>query len=116
MTIARLVALACGAIATASVAAGPFDQLKGKMKEGMYEYKMDTDMGNMPGMPPGMPTKHSTTFQKCVTAQDMEKGQMGRGGGRDGKMPENCEMKDFAMSGNTASYKMACKPPQEMNM
>jgi hypothetical protein len=54
------------------------------------------------------------TFQKCVTAQDIEKGNVGRGG-RDGKMPDNCEVKDFKMSGNTASYTMDCKPPQEMH-
>jgi hypothetical protein len=114
MRIARLVALACGALAVTAMAASPFEQLKGKMKEGMYEYKMDMDMGQMPGMPPGMPTKQSHTFQKCLTAQDMEKGNMGRGAGRDGKMPENCEVKDFKLSGNTASYTMECKPPQEM--
>ena len=113
MTIARLVALACGALATAAMAAGPLESLKGKMKEGQYEYKMDMDMGQMPGMPPGMPTKQSMNFSKCVTAADIEKGQMGRGAGRDGKAPE-CDIKDFKMSGNTASYTMECKPPQEM--
>jgi hypothetical protein len=104
----HVAAAAIAAIAaTSAAAAGPFDQFKGKMKEGMYEYKMDMDMGQIPGMPPGM-GKQSHTFQRCVTAQDIEKGSMGRSG-KDNKMPENCEVKDFNMSGNTASYKMVCK-------
>ena len=106
--LAVVVACACTA-----AAAGPFDQFKGKMKEGLYEYKMEMDMGQVPGMPPGM-GKQNMTFQKCLTPQDIEKGQMGRGAGRDGKMPENCEVKNFTMSGNTASYTMVCKPPNEM--
>jgi hypothetical protein len=31
-------------------------------------------------------------------------------------MPENCEFRDFKMSGNTASYTMVCKPPREMTV
>ena len=112
MRSARLLAVVVASACTAA-AAGPFDQFKGKMKEGLYEYKMEMDMGQVPGMPPGM-GKQNMTFQKCLTPQDIEKGQMGRGGGRDGKMPENCEVKNFNMSGNTASYTMVCKPPNEM--
>jgi hypothetical protein len=62
----------------------PSIAFKGKVKEGMYEYKMEMDMGQMPGLPPGM-GKQSCTMQHCVTAQDIEKGRMGKG--RDGKMP-----------------------------
>ena len=108
----RFAALACAASCAAALAcAGPMDQLKGKIKEGMYEYKMEMDMGQIPGMPPGM-GKQNHTFQKCVTAKDIEKGEMGRG--RDGKAPENCEIKNFKMSGNTATYTMECKAPHEM--
>ena len=110
MTKARLLAVACAAVSAAAIA-GPFDSFKGKMKDGMYEYKMDMDMGAIPGMPPGM-SKHSMTFKKCLTPQDIEKGQMGRGAGRDGKMPESCEIKNFVQSGNTASYRMECKQPK----
>ena len=105
----RFLAIACTAV-TAAAIAGPFDSLKGKMKEGMYEYKMEMDMGAMPGMPPGM-GKQNMTFKKCVTSQDIEKGQMGRGAGRDGKMPASCEIRNFNHSGNTASYTMECKDP-----
>jgi hypothetical protein len=105
-----LLAAACAATFAAH-AAGPFDAFKGKVKEGLYEYKMDMDMGQIPGMPPGM-GKQSHTMQHCVTAQDIEKGQMGRG--RDGKGNENCEVKDFKMSGSTATYRMECKGANPM--
>ena len=113
MKASRPLALACVcAMAASAWAQNPFEAFKSKMKPGLYEYKMDMDMGQVPGMPPGM-GKQSMTFQHCVTAQDMEKGQIGRGG-RDGKAPENCEVKNFKMSGNSASYTMVCKGANEM--
>lgn len=98
------------ACASTFASAGPFDGFKGKMKEGLYETKMDMDMSGMTGMPANM-GKQSHTFQHCVTAQDIEKGKMGRS---DGKMPEDCEVKDMKMSGNRASYKMECKGQMQM--
>lgn len=106
MKKALLAAAACAAIALPALAQAQFEQLRGKMKPGLYEYKMDMDMGAMPGVPPGM-GKQSHTMQHCVTEQDMEKGRMG--GGDKSRMPENCEVKDFKMSGNTATYRMECK-------
>ena len=107
MKASHLVGVACAAaFCTTAMADNPFEAFKGKMKEGMYEYKMEMDMSGM-GMPAGM-GKQNTTFQKCLTHQDIEKGQMGRGAGRDGKMPEGCEFKNFTQSGNTASYSMVC--------
>jgi hypothetical protein len=91
--------LAATICATAS-AAGPMDAFKGKMKEGLYEYKMSMEM---PGMPAGMGNR---TFQNCVTQKELDEGKYGKG--RD-KAAENCEMKDVNVSGNTASYKMVCK-------
>jgi hypothetical protein len=111
MRTASYAAIACVAVCASALAAdNPLEALRGKMKEGLYDYKMEMDMGAVPGMPPGM-GKQTMNFQKCVTAKDIEKGQMGRGGGRDGKMPESCEIKNFKMSGNTASYSMTCKDP-----
>jgi len=108
-----LIALACaGSLALAAAAAdSPFSAFKGRIKEGMYEYKMDMDMGQIPGMPPGM-GKQSHTFQHCVTAEDINRGEVGKGG-RD-NMPKNCEVKDFRMSGNTASYRMVCTGERPM--
>ena len=103
------IALAVLSAAVATAHAGPFDAFKGKMKEGMYEYKMDMDMGQMPGMPPGM-GKQSHTFQHCVTKEDIDKGNMGKGDR--GKPNEKCEVKNMNMSGNTASYTMECTDPQ----
>jgi hypothetical protein len=101
-------ALAVAAIlaATTAHAQNPADALKGKMKPGMYAYKMDMDMGQMPGMPAGM-GKQSFNMQHCVTPKDIESGQLGKRG--DGKGPENCAIQDFRMSGNTATYRMVCK-------
>ena len=107
MTKVRILAIACAGVCAAAVA-GPLDSLRGKMKEGMYEYKMEMDMGAVPGMPPGM-GKQNHTFQKCVTAQDIEKGQMGRAPERPGKAAPDCDIKNFNQSGNTASYTMECK-------
>jgi hypothetical protein len=111
MKAPALLALACAASLCAVAADNPFDAFKGKMKEGLYEYKMEMDMGAVPGLPPGM-GKQNRTFQHCVTAKDIEKG--GVGGGRDGKMPENCVVSNFKMSGNTASYTMTCKGGPDM--
>ena len=104
-------AACCAFAATFAYSANPFDAFKGKMKEGMYETKMDMDMGNMPGLPPGM-GKHSTTYQHCVTASDIEKGSA-TNRGRDGKGPnESCEVKNMNVSGNTATYTMTCTKPR----
>ena len=106
MTKTRFLAIACAAVSAAAIA-GPFDSLKGKLKDGMYEYKTEVDMSAMPGVPPGM-AKQSSTTQHCVRPQDIEKGQMGRGPDRDGKAPA-CEIKNFSQSGNNATYTMVCK-------
>jgi len=104
------VALACFTLAALGAAAGPFDQFKGKMREGMYEYKMDMDMGAVPGMPPGM-GKQSMTFQKCLTSKEIEDGGFGKGD-RARNKPESCDVKDMNVSGNTATYKMVCTQPK----
>jgi len=101
MKKAFVAAAACAAFALPALAQAQFEQLRGKMKPGLYEYKMDMEM---PGMPQGM-GRQSHTMQHCVTEQDMEKGRMG---GDKSRMPENCQVKDFKMSGNTASYRMEC--------
>lgn len=98
---------AAAALATAAGAASPFEQFKGKMKEGLYETKMDMEI---PGMPSGM-GKQSMTVQNCVSDKDIEQGQMGKG--KDKNMPD-CEVKNFRMSGNTATYTTVCKGEMEM--
>jgi hypothetical protein len=104
-----LLAAACtAAVSAAALAAGPFDQFKDRMKAGQYEMKMEMEM---PGMPAGV-GKQNMTFMHCVTPEDIENGKVGRG--RDGKSPENCEIKNFKMSGNTATYQMVCTGKPDM--
>jgi hypothetical protein len=108
-----LVAASAATLSLAAVAAGPanpFEQFKGKMKEGLYEYKMEVEM---PGMPAGM-SKGPMTFQHCITAKDIEEGGFGKGG-RDGKgPPKDCEVKNMNVSGNTATYTMECTGEHKM--
>ena len=101
-----LLAAAFAAAFSAAAIAGPFDGFKGKIKDGLYEYKMQMDMGQVPGMPPGM-GKQTHTFQNCVSQKDIEEG--GFGNSKDRKQSENCEIKNMNMSGNTATYTMECK-------
>ena len=103
-----LAAALAGAFATAT-AGGPFDQFKGKMKEGMYEYKMQMEI---PGMPAGM-GKQNMTFQNCVSQKDIDEGGFGKSQ-QQRNQPENCEVKNFKMSGNTATYTMECKGEPKM--
>ena len=101
-----ILAAAAGCAFCATVfAAGPFEAFKGKMKEGQYETTMEMEM---PGMPPGM-GKQQMKNQHCVTNQDIEGGKMGKG-----EMPKGCEVKNFKMSGNTASYTTVCTGEREM--
>lgn len=106
-----LLAAAFAAAFSAAAYAGPFDGFKGKMKDGLYEYKMQMDMGQIPGMPAGM-GKQSHTFQNCVSQKDIEDGGFGKN--KDGKQPENCEIKNMKMSGDTATYTMECKGDPSM--
>ena len=105
-----IAAATCCALSAAVAFAGPFDAFKGKMKEGLYETKVEMDMGQMPGLPPGM-GKQSFTHQHCVSDKDFEKGSFGKG--RDGKGPnESCEVKNMSVSGNTATYTTVCAQPK----
>jgi hypothetical protein len=110
MKNAAVLAICALLAAPAALAQSPADAMKGKMKPGMYSYKMEMDMGQIPGAPPGM-GKQTMNMQHCLTDKDISGGQMG--GGRD-QGPRNCEMKDFRMSGNTATYRMVCKGEFEM--
>lgn len=109
----KSIAIAAAAIAfaaTASFAQGnPFSALKGKIKPGLYENKMEMEM---PGMPAGM-GKQAFSNQTCLTDADLEKGAAFNKG-RDGKSPSDCEVTDFKLSGNSASYRMVCKGANPM--
>jgi hypothetical protein len=55
--------------------------------------------------------KQPHTFQHCVTKKDLEEGKIGKGRA---EMEKNCEIKDFKMSGNVATYTMECKGDNPM--
>jgi hypothetical protein len=109
MKTVSLLPLACAALLPlAAAAAGSdalYDAFKGRIKAGMYEYKMDVDMGAIPGMPPGM-GKQTHTIQHCVTPEDIQRGEVNRNDRN--RMPKDCDVKDLKVSGNTATYKMVC--------
>ena len=107
----KILLAACLAAASTVALAGPFDGMKGKVKEGLYEMKMEMDMSGIPGMPKGMGSR-TTTMTHCVTAKDIDDGKVARPSGREGG--GDCEIKDFKMSGNTASYQMVCKGASQM--
>lgn len=104
-----VVILACVAAVPALAQDNPFAGMKGKVKEGMWEYKMQ--MGAMPGMPAGM-TMPEMKFNQCITAKDVESGGVGQQGG---KMPDGCTVSNMKMSGNTASYRMECVKQPKMS-
>lgn len=105
MKISSLAAASAAACLAVSLSyAGPFDAFKGKVKPGMYEMKMDVDMGDMPGLPPGM-GKQSHTIQHCVTQEAIDRGEMNRSP-REGQ--GKCEVKNMNVSGNTGTYTMEC--------
>jgi hypothetical protein len=105
----KIIALAAACIAGSAIAASPAEMFKGKVKEGLYEYKMDMEI---PGVPAQF-SKHSHTMQNCVTKEDLEKGDLAK---NDRKNKNECEFVDMKMSGNTATYKMVCKGEGQMTM
>lgn len=82
-----------------------------KLKPGLYDYKIEMDMGAVPGMPKGM-GKHSMSMQHCLTAKDIADGQLGR---KDPNSKVDCQIRDMRVSGSSASYKMVCKGNMEMS-
>ena len=107
MKAACLAAVIAAAIALPAAAQSPFSAFKGKLKPGLYEYDVEMDMGNVPGMPPGM-GKQRHKMQNCITEKDIE-----QGGFESGKK-QDCQVSDFRMSGNTANYTMTCKGEGQM--
>jgi hypothetical protein len=101
-------ALALAAALPALAQDNPWAGMKGKIKEGMWEYKME--MGAMPGMPKGM-TMPPMTFSRCLTSKDIESGAATS---KDGKMPEGCAVTNMKVSGNSATYTMECSKEPKM--
>ena len=111
MRMSAIAAAACAALATAALA-GPFDQFKGKMKEGMYEYKMTMDMGAVPGHARRGWASRISRSSAASRPRTSRKAPSARAA--TARATENCEVKDFKMSGNTATYRMECKGEGQM--
>ena len=76
------------------------------MKEGLWEVTVKMDM---PGMPGNMPAQ---TTQRCITAKDMEDPR--KVGPANDRGSDTCEVTNYKMQGNTASWNMSCKGPEQM--
>ena len=76
------------------------------MQPGLWEINMKMEMAGMPGG--GMP---QTTMRQCIRPTDIEDARRTIPQNNDSK----CEMKDYKMQGNTASWRMECKGPNAMS-
>lgn len=97
--VGALLCLLC--FAAAHAAAGP------NMKPGLWEQTVKMEM---PGMPQAMQEHKS---QRCVTPKDLEDPRK-VGPGSDPRTAGQCEVSNFRMQGNTATWDMACKGQQQM--
>jgi hypothetical protein len=104
------IALAAALAATPAFAQGDMKAFASRIKPGLYEYKMEMDMGAIPGAPKGMP-KQAMTVQHCLTEKDIQDGQLGR---KDPNSKTDCKITDMKMSGNTARYKFVCTGEMSM--
>jgi len=101
MRFATLSLLAAILVSLPAQAAAP------NMKEGLWEI---TTTMEMPGMPGGM--KPQVT-QQCYTKKDLDDPRKTAPSGGDPK-DNRCQMTDYKMQGNTASWNMACKGENAM--
>ena len=74
------------------------------LKEGMWEITAKMDM---PGIPAGMPPQ---TIRQCLTKKDLENPQRMAPTGPD----KGCQVSDYRMQGNTATWSLACKGGDEI--
>ena len=107
----RIAAFSCLAVAATSLAmAQDLSFFRSKAKAGNYEYKMQMDMSQMPGLPPGM-GQQTFTMQHCLTQEDIDRGTMNKN--RDGSTSD-CKITNMSQSGSSASYTTTCTKPRAM--
>ena len=76
------------------------------MKEGLWEITVKTEMQGMPG---GMPPQ---TIQQCVTQKDLADPAKTTPGAQ---ADRRCQITDYKLQGNTASWKLTCAGGQDMS-
>ena len=90
-------------LAVAGLAAAPFAAAqKVNMQDGLWEVSVKMEM---PGMPAGAGAQ---TFRKCYTPADVQDAA------RTMPKDDNCQVSDLKAQGDTVSWTVRCKPPQEM--
>jgi hypothetical protein len=89
-------------VLAAAVLSGGAHAAAPNMKDGLWEITMKMDM---PGMPAGMKPQ---VLQQCITKKDLEDPRKTAPSGSDPR-DNRCQMTDYKMQGNTASWNMACK-------
>ena len=95
-----LLALMLLASISTSVMAAP------NMQAGLWEITTKMEMAGMEGMP-AMPPQ---TIRQCIRPADVQSGTA-----TVPKGDPKCEIKDYKMQGNTASWRMECKGPNAMS-
>ncbi len=101
MRFAALIVPAAAMFAVSSHAAMP------NMKEGLWEITVKMEV---PGMPANVPPQ---AVKQCITQKDLQDPRKTMPGG-DPK-DNRCQVTDHKIQGNTATWKMACKGPEEMS-
>ncbi len=76
------------------------------MQPGMWEITTKMEMAGMEGMP-AMPPQ---TLRQCIRPADVQSGSS-----TVPKGDPQCEIKDYRMQGNTASWRMECKGANAMS-
>ena len=79
-------------------AAAGKDAFKSRVKPGLYEMTVETDMSGVPGVPKGK-EKHTEKRQQCVTQQDVDRGI---------EDDPNCPTTAFSAAGNQVSMATSC--------
>lgn len=110
MKTASSIALAAALAAAPALSQADMKAFASRIKPGLYEYRMEMDMGAIPGAPKGM-GKQTMSVQHCLTEKDIQDGQLGR---KDPNSKVDCKITDMKVSGNTANYKFACTGEMSM--
>jgi hypothetical protein len=106
MTMRKALTPSCTALALAGLVAGPA-QAQTSMKPGLWEITMTMEMPGMPMQP------KPTTVRQCYRPEDVKDPKNMIPKQQDGGV--KCETLDYKQSGDTASWRLACKG-QGMNM
>ena len=105
-----LAAALCLIVVPALAQDNPFSGMRGKMREGNWEYRMQMD--GIEGMPAGMKMPEQVV-NRCVTPQDVDRGGFAS---KDGKVPDGCTFSNMKFTGDGASWTMECVKEPKMKV